>query len=628
MNLGKSWLTFNLFSGVVWGLFYQLILINIPLISQLDVQIIDKLMRSKTTKPPLDNLVLVKIQEKDLRAWGVLKEPNFYSKIAKSLLDSDAKVVVLNLLPNWLKLADQNDNPLKDLVTNYSERIVLVTRVPALSLTKLPELKTFNQLFPFDSETNPLTNPRDIQGFFEYDSTVENPVDMSHPARLSYLQSEFIVADNLNKIETFDSVALLTLKKYQPEQINHNFNQSIYIKFDHEDFPTLEIQDLDHILASNYFQNKIVILGFSDPNNPDSLAMVSPFGEMIPAMELQAHQIANLLTNSYYHILPFYLQLILITFCSIIITYLTVFLELNSSYSYAQKIFLSLVSITLSSILVLNIFFLLQIVVPYFVIVLTWLLTYISTFISLKFSLQKEILQQQEYELMRLHSSEQEAIFTQAKKLINRLASELHDGPLQELKLIMDNLEMLELKNPEYKLNYTLNKLEKLGKNIRKILAEKDYLLLKITPELKKGLHQGIKTKLNELKSLKKLNLKLIINVNYLQEPPLNSNWFAHREDIFLFFCEAINNVIKHAQSPWGNATYLKINLIQKQNQCILEIINDGAKISQDIPQRSRGGYGTKLMETIAFGLPEGNWQRLINNDIVYVILTWNMSKI
>jgi signal transduction histidine kinase len=625
MNLEKKWFSFTLFSGIIWSCFYQIILVNIPLISQLDVKITDQLMKLKSSETRLDEIVLVKIHETDLREWGVLKEPNFYAEIAQNLLDSGAKVVVLNLLSNWLKFADQSDNPLKQLVTNYPQRIVLVTRVPSLSFSKLPELKKYNQLFPFDSENNPLTNPTDIQGFFEYDSTLENPVDINHPARLSHLQSEFILADNFNKVEIFDSVALLTLKKYQPEQIKVNVNKSIYINFYPGDFLTLEIQDLNHIFEPNYFRDKIVILGFSDPTNPDSLAMLSPFGEMIPAMELQAHQIANLLTNSYYSLFPLILQVTLIVFGGIILNYLTIFLTLKTNYSYLKKTTLCFLSIILGSVLITAIAFTANLIIPYGLLFLTWLLTYFSTVISLKFSLQKILLQEQEYELMRLLSSEQQAILTQAKKLINRLASELHDGPLQELKVVMDDLEILELQNPKLQLNSPLNKLEQLGKNIRKILAEKDHLSLNITHELKGGLDNGIRNKLKELKEAEKLTLKVILNLKPLQEPKLNSIWFANREDIFLFFCEAINNVIKHAQPPFGNATYVKVNLSQKQDKCILEIINDGSKIIPDPKQRKNGGYGTKLMETIASELPFGHWQRAIDGNLVYVSLSWNI---
>ena len=93
----------------------------------------------------------------------------------------------------------------------------------------------------------------------------------------------------------------------------------------------------------------------------------------------------------------------------------------------------------------------------------------------------------------------------------------------------------------------------------------------------------------------------------------------------FFFFCEAINNVLKHAQPPFGNATYLKVNLSQQQDKCLLEIINDGSEIVSDVKQRTTGGYGTKLMETIASELPSGHWQRSINDNLIYVSLSWHI---
>ena len=550
------------------------------MLSQLDVAIIDYLMKLKSSETTSEEVVLVKIQEKNLLNWGVLQEPKFYAKIAENLLDSGVKVVVLNLLPNWLKLTDQNDNPLKQLVTKYPERIVLVTRVTSFSLNQRPELNKYNQLLPFDSETNPLTNPTDIQGFFEYDSTVDNPLHLNHPAHLFHFQSEFILADNFNQVEIFNSVALLALKKYQPETLKVNPNKSIYINFYQHNFVTLEIEDLDYLLEGDSLDDKIVILGFSDPSNPDSLAMLSPLGKITPAMELQAHQIANLLTNSYYSLFPLRLQVAVIIFSIIILNYLTFFLVLKDNYSYLQKTIVYLLLILFYFLLVTFFVSIFHVIIPYSVLLFSWLLTSISTLLSIKFTSQKTLLKEQEYELMRLLSSEQEAILTMAKKLINRLASDLHDGPLQELKVVMDDLEILEMQNHELELTSPLDKLEKLGINIRKILAEKDNLSLKITPELKMGLDYGIESKLEELKSSRRLSLNVMLNLKPWEEPSLNSIWLANREDIFLFFCEGMNNIIKHAQPPSGNATYVKVNLFQKQDQCILEIINDGSKLA------------------------------------------------
>ena len=416
------------------------------------------------------------------------------------------------------------------------------------------------------------------------------------------------------------------MKKYQPQVVTINKPKSIYVNFNHNNFVTLEIENLDNLPKPEYLKNKIVILGFSDPSNPDSLAMLSPLGNMIPAIELQAHQIANLLTDSYFSLFPLPLQVIIIISGVIILNYLMIFLVLNNNYSYLQKIFLCLSLIIILFVAITFISYSFKFIISYSVIFLTWLLTCISILISLKFSSQRILLQEQEYELMRLRSSEQEAILAQAKKLINRLASDLHDGPLQELKVVMDDLEILEMQHDHLQLNSSLDKLEKLGIDIRKILAKKDRLSLNITPELKKGLAHGIRHKLEELKKSQKLTLQIVADLENLQEPSLSSLWLANREDIFLFFCEAMNNVIKHAQPPFGSATYVKVNLRQEQEQCVLEIINDGSMANNHHKSRKHGGYGTKLMQTVASELPSANWQRYVDENEVYVSLCWILS--
>jgi two-component sensor histidine kinase len=122
------------------------------------------------------------------------------------------------------------------------------------------------------------------------------------------------------------------------------------------------------------------------------------------------------------------------------------------------------------------------------------------------------------------------------------------------------------------------------------------------------------------------LKLNVILKLQDFYESKLDSIWLANREDIFLFFCEAINNVIKHAQPPFGNATYVQINLTKQEENYLLEIINDGSEIVNN--SREKGGYGTKLMNTIASELPHGNWQRLKTNNQFYVSLNWQIIRV
>jgi signal transduction histidine kinase len=192
--------------------------------------------------------------------------------------------------------------------------------------------------------------------------------------------------------------------------------------------------------------------------------------------------------------------------------------------------------------------------------------------------------------------------------------------------MVMDEIELLEMEQGNDRLTPVLDKLENIGKNIRIYLDHTRNLSFEISPVLRQGLELGIRRKIAQLKESREAVLGIKYNINKLEEPVLNSLWLESREDIFRFFCEAINNVIKHAQYPYGNASYLEVNLYQKQERAILEIINDGVQLKENTRTRKKGGYGTKLMSTIASELPDGNCEFNLDMNIYSVKLTWNMS--
>jgi signal transduction histidine kinase len=68
--------------------------------------------------------------------------------------------------------------------------------------------------------------------------------------------------------------------------------------------------------------------------------------------------------------------------------------------------------------------------------------TEISLFTCLLWAVQQDLINQQQCEIDRLQNVEQTALISQARKLMHRLASDIHDGPLQELKVIMDKVNV------------------------------------------------------------------------------------------------------------------------------------------------------------------------------------------
>jgi signal transduction histidine kinase len=263
---------------------------------------------------------------------------------------------------------------------------------------------------------------------------------------------------------------------------------------------------------------------------------------------------------------------------------------------------------------------------------LTWCATLLSVFFYMRLRRQKNLINQQQCEIDRLQTVEQTAVISQARKLMHRLASDIHDGPLQELKLIMDRLELLQMESPQLPIDPILDQLSTLGTHLREHLSQTRAIALTITPELRDGLAQGIQTRLTQLTQSGELTLRVIQHLHPLEEPTLNSLWLEAREDIYRFFNEAIHNVILHAQPPHGTASQITVTLEQQNTHCTLTLENDGAPIDPAVfeptpQQRQRGGYGTKLLDTIAAELPEGSLQRIpLDTGGLCVRLTWNQD--
>jgi glucose-6-phosphate-specific signal transduction histidine kinase len=112
-----------------------------------------------------------------------------------------------------------------------------------------------------------------------------------------------------------------------------------------------------------------------------------------------------------------------------------------------------------------------------------------------------------------------------------------------------------------------------------------------------------------------------------LEEPDLNTVWIAAREDIFRFFCEAINNVVYHAQPPRGDASWVTVSLSQTGLHCRLAIANDGSSPPELDLADIGVSQGTKTMVEIARDLPGGEWCRFpLASGGLCVELSWLMQ--
>jgi len=223
-------------------------------------------------------------------------------------------------------------------------------------------------------------------------------------------------------------------------------------------------------------------------------------------------------------------------------------------------------------------------------------------------------------QLEQLRRAERQAILNQARKLLYRVATDIHDQQLQQLKLVMDDLEA-SLDQPQAQvIDHSLDQLEQIGRGIRNELGNLRSLAdkLEISPQLKQGLDQGIRALVDEAQHKGELLLPVRLELASLAEPLTESSWLDAREDIFRFFREAFTNALRHGQG----GTYLAISLKRTLEGAELVVENDGAAPFQE------SGYGTKAMNTISQSLPGGRWEReWLTGGRVRVSLTWTMAK-
>lgn len=599
-----------------------------------------------------------------------------YANLVERLIELGARGVLMNL-PNALTAnldhSELQDQSIQDLVKKYSNQIVL-TSYPYSGRAEVPTLPIYNKFLPTFSATSEQSSkhgdtftckqnnalavrstiaPPEIQGFFEFDSVLgqgNHPdawVDRIYTARREFQRSDCIDGNS----QEFDSAVFLAFKKFlgysDPPWLRSIVQINFWGKEGHR-FPRLSVQEIclprTHCKLTNpvytttlrqQVQDKIVLIGFLG-SEPNSFPLSSPFGDR-PAVEMQANLLASMMTHSFYYPLNRWYGLgIILTGATLISWGLSFGIGKLPNWYLKWGLLMILGAIAGYSgvaLLTFELHTFLPIVLPS----LAWVSTGVSVIACLIIWQRQERFDQQRQALV-----EREAVLAQTRKLLSRVATDIHDGPLQDLKLVMDRLEELEtLVDPKLlRLHQrdpdsepVLDTLIRVGRGIRDQLNNMHTIAQKqqsVSPELSAGLMVGIQQKLQSLVETGELRLKVIQELQPLKEPRFDKAWIDAREDIFRFFKEAIHNVIHHAQSPYGDATYVQIVLKQTANQCLLMVQNDGAKFSDlaASPLQPPRGQGTKLMTTLAAGLPEGAWQReFLPDGIVYVTLKWTSPR-
>jgi len=651
----KDWLFLAIRLGVGWSLVSSVFLSHFPLLKKLELSIQDELISFRSPKIIPQEILLIKIKERDLSRRGIIQELDFYADLVNKLIEHQASVVVLNLRYGWAQSLEfeKKEEPLqasnrkiRGLIDKYSERLVLVTRTIRQSENERVFLRIYNHFLPFNEQLIPQVQPETVQGFFEYQPEAQNPLSLTSSARQVYLSREFLRSDNFNQSQEFKSFAVLALNKYaQHKGLNIRqltpLKDPIIVNFCGESvtFPRLDISSLCSPVPenscqirttpeiSNLIRNKIILIGFvSEKDDLDSLPIRSSFQDKMPAVEYQANILASLITGSYYKITPFWFQWLILILGAVAISGIICLKMTQQKKHSCWWILLFLGTVGGYSGLSL-LFFYERLILPIVLPLSTWMVTGMSVSIGLRFRLQEDLIIQQQHEIEKLKLAEKEAILLQSRKLLHRIASDIHDGALQELKLVMDRIEL----NPIPDAEFMLSKLENIGQDIREQLNNIRRMgrSLEITPELRDGLAAGIRVKLQQLVDSGELTLNVIQEIQPLEEPYLDSSWIDAREDIYRFVREAIANIIRHAQPPYGTAIWVKISLFKQDSQCSLIIENNSAfELSSSGNRKPMlGGYGTKMLETIAAELPQGSWQRVTRPDGgMRVTLNWYLN--
>ncbi len=643
----NTWQIAGIGLGVTWSLLLSAIFSKLPTVQKLELGIQDSL--TWLYKPDdLPNEILIVTVDSEIAK----PEHNFYADLVNRLITQKAKVVVINLPHSLRRPLDSSlENLLKELIEKYPNQIVLVSYTKKSSQQIPSALPIYYHLLPFDDKKiKPKVAPEQVHGFFEYETDL---LDLTSPARRAHLAGRFAYVEDLYQTYKLKSVAVLALEKFSLPLRNKAITTTVQnkqiplaqttigINFYGSGgrFPRLGISSICiptsiqlnqcSIPLANFeaqkIQNKLVLIDLPKEYLA-STGMISPFGDRLSVAEVQSNLIGNLMTGSFLKTSPSWFNSIITTLGAIFFSLLVSFqvVKNKSQYIYSKLLLsLGVIGIYIGFGLLS---FKQGLTVPLATPVLTWLLTGASVAICL-------LLWQKQQQLRKQHQAlaERQAVLLQARKLLHRVATDIHDGPLQELKLVMDGIELLAIKHPTLNPDPLLNRLETVGRDLRnqlsntRTMAEK----LKITPELQAGLDKGIQQSLQQLVSTGELTLKVESRLQPLLEPE-DSNWLDTREDIFRFFKEAIANVIRHAQPPNGTATTVTVSLFQVGTQCTLSIENDAIEsFFSESSKRSHpsGGYGTKLMNTIAAELPNGYWERVpLANGGMQVTLTWSLK--
>ena len=327
-----------------WSLFYCAVSSNLPIINKMELDIQDHLIRLH--KPGLmpKEILLLKIEQPAILGYNfhnLYKLNIFYANLVKTLINSGAKLVVINLPTQMSQYIDvdtepQLEHPFQELIRKHSNQIVLVAR-PSNLLSQNSVLNNYNNLLPFDNENiNPSIPPEQIVSYFRY---AAHPQSLDSPARKAELFSYFSYEDDpdINIHHKVKSVATMALEKFYMNSGNLKGFQNItnlqtLLSFQTnfwgsaDTFPSIYLHfqcpssqlEIEHCNPSfdpqslQKLHDKLVLIDLPEGKGFETYRELSPFGEMSVA-EVEANQIASLMTHSFLTKIPNWYDYIITT---------------------------------------------------------------------------------------------------------------------------------------------------------------------------------------------------------------------------------------------------------------------------------------------------------------------------
>lgn len=605
-------------------------------INQIDLQVSDALLRLRNRDQKQDDIITLHFKLNKSDRFPVKAEQDAYAKSIEWLLQQQIKVVIVNIPSKWtdkdLLLEDKSKSD--ELITlfnhpDYKKKIVLVGYTAPLNPDIPSSMPDFVSLLGGigDFKEDVSSKVTSMQGFAEFDSISSIKFkDINSPARLAHLEGTFVFPYSTKGVQKFKSFAALAVEKYfssdasirdlEKIQINylprHSFIEKaieISCKYDSVDSfknSTTQCHFIKNNISPNEIKNKIVILDVDfqalREDETNSIQVRSPFDwqahafDSMPSLEYQANIVYSLLTQSYYQAADNIRVYSISFFIGIIECFIVFFIRPQNRFHILSVI------VVCYSLVVIAVFWL-NYIFPFSALILSSILTAIAIYLIDK---NNQLLKEDERNKRLL--AEEEATISQARKLILRIWSDIHDDPLQELRVAMDDIEIVSLSDAEKQ--PILERLSYAGTQIRKLLDPETIKELSLQSLLRQGLIAGINAYLDSLIQSGKLILPVFRDLRDIQEFEANSAWLDAREDIFRFFREQIANVIAHAQGGDTTATLVQVHLSQTGQKCLLIIENNGKK-NRNINHQIHGGLGSKLSKEMADALPDGQWERI-----------------